>query len=224
MHSIENMLVAAHAKVIVGAPDSHTFLRHRHMSTRKLLRKAVDVIEVAIRFVLVLLVELILVKLLVIELGGRWSSRLWTGKGFVVFLHEGDRGWLHWFWIGVSTFHRGMASSHTLSLPEHIRIDIGFFLGTCVQLFFKQRFDNATARGSLATAPGEDARALNSERLVHDRASSSSELQVCDSPATGRSMGGGRHGAQGRSRGLFEEGAHALGLSQERFHDEVEIW
>jgi hypothetical protein len=117
-----------------------------------------------------------------------------------------------------------MASAHTLSLPEHIRVNIGLFLGTCVQLLLKQRLDDTAARGSLAAAPGEDSRTLNSKGLIHDRASSSGELQVCNSPATGRSVGGGRHGAKGRSRGLFEEGAHALGLSQERFHDGLEIW
>jgi hypothetical protein len=40
----------------------------------KVLGKAVDVIEVAVRFVLVLLVELVAVKRLVVELGGRLAG------------------------------------------------------------------------------------------------------------------------------------------------------
>ena len=115
---------------------------------------------------------------------------------------------------------RKTASTHTLSLPEHIRVDIGLFLGTCVQLLLKERLDDTDACGSLRAVSGEDASTLNSERLVHDRASSSGELQVRDSPATGRPVGSRGHGAKGRSRGLLEEGAHALGLSQERFHDD----
>lgn len=89
---------------------------------------------------------------------------------------------------------------------------MGFFLGSCVQLLFEQRLDDTAARGSLGAAPREDAGTLDSERLVHDRASSSGKLQVRDSPATGRPLGGGGHGAKGRRRGLFEEGTHALGL------------
>ena len=113
-----------------------------------------------------------------------------------------------------------IASRHTLGLSEHVRVDIRLFLGTCVQLLFEQRLDDSAASGGLGAAPGEDAGTLNSEGLIHNRASASSKLQVRDRAATGRSVGGGGHGAKGRCRGLFEEGTHALGLSQERLHGE----
>ena len=107
-----------------------------------------------------------------------------------------------------------------MNLPEHVRVNIRFFLGTCVQLLFEQRLDDSAAGGGLGAAPGEDAGTLNSEGLVHDGASTSSKLQIRDSATTGRSVGGGGHGAKSRCRGLFEEGTHALGLPQERLHGE----
>lgn len=103
MHSIEDMLVTAHAEIIIGAPDSDKLLGHRHVGTRKLLRKTIDVVEVAIRFVLVLLVKFCFVEILVVKLGGCWWGRLWPGEGGVMLLHEGNSGWWWWFWFDVKT-------------------------------------------------------------------------------------------------------------------------
>jgi hypothetical protein len=122
-----------------------------------------------------------------------------------------------------STVHRKLTIRHTLPLPEQVRVDIGLFLRTCVQLLFEQGLDYTAARGSLGAATREDAGALNSERLVHDGASSSGELQVRNGPATGGPLDGGGHGAKGRSRGLLQERAHALGLAQKRLHGEVQL-
>jgi hypothetical protein len=120
-----------------------------------------------------------------------------------------------------STVHRYLAIRHTLTLPKHVRVDIGLFLRTCVQLLLEQGLDDTAARGSLGAASGEDASALNSKRLVHDGASASRELQVRNGPATGGPLDGGGHGAKGRSRGLLQERAHALGLAQKRLHGET---
>lgn len=101
MHSVEDMLISAHAEIVIRAPDSDKLLGHRHVGTRKLLRKSVDVVEVAIRFVLVLLVKFVLVELLIVKLGGCWWGRLWAGECGVMLLHKRTSGWRWWFWIVV---------------------------------------------------------------------------------------------------------------------------
>jgi hypothetical protein len=69
MHSLQNLGVSAHAEIVVGTPDGDFLVLVVLVSAGKLLGKAVDVVEVAVGFVLVLLVQLGLVESLVIELG-----------------------------------------------------------------------------------------------------------------------------------------------------------
>lgn len=75
VHRLEYVWVASHAEVVVGAPDSHLVLRGLLVGTRKFLGQSVDVVEVAIRLVLVLLVQLIVVKAFVVERRGSWGGR-----------------------------------------------------------------------------------------------------------------------------------------------------
>lgn len=88
-----------------------------------------------------------------------------------------------------------------------------------MQFLFEQRLDNTSPGSQFAIAAMRaNASALNSQGLVHDRASSSNELQVGNGAATRRLVGGGREGAQSCGRGLLQEGTDALGLAKESLH------
>lgn len=69
VHGLQDLRVAAHAQVIIGAPDRDSFRLVGHMRAGKLLCKTVDVIEVAVGLVFVLLIEFLIVEFLVIEFG-----------------------------------------------------------------------------------------------------------------------------------------------------------
>jgi hypothetical protein len=75
MHLLQNMLVTTHSQVVIGAPYDDFVLFVGHMSSRKLLSQAIDVVKVAVRLVLVLLIKFRLVESLIIEFGWRW--RIW---------------------------------------------------------------------------------------------------------------------------------------------------
>lgn len=85
VHGIQNLLVASHAEVVIGAPDSHTLFGRRSVGTRELLGETVDVVEIAVRLVLVLLLKLRIVKALVIvrlvgrRIGGTAEGGLGSG-------------------------------------------------------------------------------------------------------------------------------------------------
>ncbi len=79
VHGLQDLRVSAHAKIVVGAPDSNSLILVGHVSARKLFGKTINVVEVAVGLVSVLLVELSSVESLVVELGGfvlGWTSRL----------------------------------------------------------------------------------------------------------------------------------------------------
>ena len=75
MHGLQDMPISAHPEVIVGAPDRDSLLLCRHMSTRKFFGKAIDVVEVPVRLVLVLLVEFVVVEMFVVKTWGSWRIR-----------------------------------------------------------------------------------------------------------------------------------------------------
>jgi len=82
-----------------------------------------------------------------------------------------------------------------------------------VQFLVEQRLDNPSARGGLDIAAARvETSALNSQSLVHDRASSRNELQVGNGAATGGLVGGGGQGAESGGRGFLQEGTDALGV------------
>lgn len=70
VHRLQDLGISSHAKIIIGAPDRDSLVLVRHVRLREFLRKAIDVVEVAVRLILMLLVQLGIVKLLVIELDG----------------------------------------------------------------------------------------------------------------------------------------------------------
>ena len=61
---------------------------------------------------------------------------------------------------------------------------------------------------------------LDSQRLAHDGATTSENLEVGDGAAagTGAGTGGRRERTEGRGRGAFEERAHCPGLLEEGLH------
>lgn len=69
VHLLQDLGVAAHAEVVVSAPNGDTLLLVGHVGAGKLLGQAVDVVEVAVGLVLVLLIELRGIKGVVVELG-----------------------------------------------------------------------------------------------------------------------------------------------------------
>lgn len=95
------MFVPTHAKVVVGAPDGDALLWDRHMRTRELFRQSIDVIEVAVRFVLVLLVQLIVIETIIVEARSRWGTGLETSVS-VGLIDEGLRLLRRWSFRNVS--------------------------------------------------------------------------------------------------------------------------
>jgi hypothetical protein len=85
MHGVEDMLVATHAEIVIGAPHRHSFILLCHVSAGEFLGETIDIIEIAVGFVLVLFVQLVLVKLFIIESRSVWGGRLWptVGRGFL---------------------------------------------------------------------------------------------------------------------------------------------
>ena len=51
VHGVQDVSVATHAEVVIGAPDCDSFVLLRHVGTREFLGQAVDVVEVAVGFV-----------------------------------------------------------------------------------------------------------------------------------------------------------------------------
>ena len=79
MHASEHLGVTAHAEIVIGTPHGHPLLLRGHVRTRKLLGKPVDVVEIAIGFVLTLLVKLRGVESFIIKAGGLRGG--WGGGG-----------------------------------------------------------------------------------------------------------------------------------------------
>ena len=67
VHTLQDLRVASHSQIIVGAPDSDFLILAGHMSFWEFLGETIDVVEVAVGFIFVLLVQLIIVELLIVE-------------------------------------------------------------------------------------------------------------------------------------------------------------
>ena len=76
MHGFQDVFVATHAQIVIGAPHRDSLVFGGRVGTREFFGKAIDVVEVAVGFVLMLFVELAGVKRRVIEFGNRWRGRL----------------------------------------------------------------------------------------------------------------------------------------------------
>ena len=111
-------------------------------------------------------------------------------------------------------------SSNTwLGGTKHVGINAGLLVGRSMQFLLEERLDHTSAGGQLAIAAvSANTSALDSQGLVHDRASSSNELQVGNGAATRGLVGGGGERAQSCWRGLLQEGTDALGLAKESLH------
>jgi hypothetical protein len=90
VHGLQDVFVPTHTKVVIGAPDGDALLWDGHMRTRELFRKPIDVIEVAVGFVLVLLGQLTVVETIIVEARSRWGTGLCTSVS-VGLLDEGLR-------------------------------------------------------------------------------------------------------------------------------------
>ena len=78
-----------------------------------------------------------------------------------------------------------------LSVTKDVGLNAGLFVRSSVQLLLEQSFDSTTRSGGFRKSAMRNAGALDSQSLVHNRASSSNELQVRDGTATGRVVGSG---------------------------------
>ena len=67
VHGLQDLRIASHSQIIVGTPNRDPLFLAGHMCSRKFLGEAIDVVEVAVGFIFVLLVQLMIVELLVIE-------------------------------------------------------------------------------------------------------------------------------------------------------------
>ena len=81
LHRFEHNGVVSHSKVVIGAPDLHLVLGVRGMSYREFVCKPVDVVEVTVRLVVVLLLQLIGIKLFVVEFARVGGALLQVGRG-----------------------------------------------------------------------------------------------------------------------------------------------
>ena len=85
VHGLQDLAVASHAKVVIGAPDGHALLGGGSVGAGKFLGQTVDVVEVAVRLVLVLLLQFAIVKGVVVKSGGGgcgiWVLRADCGLG-----------------------------------------------------------------------------------------------------------------------------------------------
>lgn len=77
MHRLKHFWVTAHSEVVIGTPDSDSFIFGGHMSPGEFLGEAIDVVEIAVGFILVLLIQLVVVEAFVVEIGDRRSG--WFG-------------------------------------------------------------------------------------------------------------------------------------------------
>jgi hypothetical protein len=75
VHGLQHLRVAPHAEIVVGAPNGHLLLLGSHVSARKFLSEAINVVEVAVRFILVLLVKFIVIKAFVVKVRSLWGRR-----------------------------------------------------------------------------------------------------------------------------------------------------
>jgi hypothetical protein len=102
---------------------------------------------------------------------------------------------------------------------QHVGVNAGLLLGGSMQLLLEERLDGAgTSSGDFAIVAGMNTSALDGQSLVHDRASPGNVLEVGNGTATWRLLGSGRQSSEGCGRRLFEEGTHALGLTEECLH------
>lgn len=67
MHGLQNLWVASHSEVVVGAPNSDSLIHLRHVRARELLRESINVVEVPVGLVLVLLLQLGIVEAFIVE-------------------------------------------------------------------------------------------------------------------------------------------------------------
>jgi hypothetical protein len=94
MHGLDHLGIAAHTKVVIGAPHSHTLVGVLGVGFGEFLGQTVDVVEVAVRLVLVLLVELGLVEALVVKFGSDGGGGLSSAdNGGDLALVVGVLGW-----------------------------------------------------------------------------------------------------------------------------------
>lgn len=93
VHSLKDLGIATHSQVVVGAPHGHTLIHGPGMGAREFLGQPVDVVEVAVGFVLVLLLQLGIVEALVIERRTTRGRRVGAGDcGFLLLSGVGPSG------------------------------------------------------------------------------------------------------------------------------------
>jgi len=243
VHGLQHLRIAAHAEIVVGAPHRHTLLRRGRVGAGELLRKTVDVVEVAVRLVLVLLLQLAAVEAFVVEAGGRGGMGAGTREGFRALGRRVLHGVLDLGEAGVDYIRSSSAvgcdvessmaarGKHTVGVHLLIRpgVDAGALgAGGVVSPLAVRLLEGAHGAhaghagrgGGEALGTGETG-ALDGQGLAHDGAAAGDELEVGDGAAAGAGAGGRREGAQCRGRGALEERAHGPGLAEERLHGDA---
>lgn len=211
------------------------------MSTGELLGKPVYVVEVAVRLVLVLLIQLVVIKAIIVELGGRRCRRCSSTSRLACsrFLCRG-REWDYpksvsdvFFTMLFRTvlFGKPMREDRTLLGAQIFNID-------CLGFFGRRGVKSGTVHAGVVS-PGTTESAgertvsntstLDSQGLAHDRAASSKHLQIGHAACAWRNMvlgGGRRERAERGGRGLGQEWTHGARLAQNGLHggERVGLW
>lgn len=100
LHGFEDNRVVSHAEVIVGAPNLDLILDILGVGKWEFVRKPINIVEVAVRLVLVLLLELCCEKMVVVEdafvrlwrVNGYWSSSNMEGTAGCLDMNSSRSG------------------------------------------------------------------------------------------------------------------------------------
>ena len=226
MHRLQHLPVTAHAQVVVGAPHRHFLLWRRHVRAGEFLCQPIDVVEVAVRLIAVLLIQLALIERFIVELARR-RGRLRPRARKRHAAGSSDRPRMR-----RGCLQRGRLGACLLLLVRGRRVHARRIAGGCVQgaargsLPLLARGGQTLGRPDLGSGGGREALrgevagALHGQRLAHDGAAASNDLEVGNGASAGAAAGPGRgrQRAQRCGRRVLEERAHGPGLIEQGFH------
>jgi len=152
------------------------------VGTRKFCCETVDVVKVAVRLVLVLLVKFVVVELLVVELGSlgwrRWTSGMFLMNG-LSGMADGlrERSCMD-NQCSVSCMRAFLQSVHTRLMAQHLDIHSSSLLVGCSMNLVTRNLavvGTSTAE-STSQIDAAQSRTLNSDSLAHNRTAAAQDL------------------------------------------------
>lgn len=191
------------------------------MGLREFLSEAVDVVEIAVGFVFVFLVQFRVVEAFIIILGDFWSRgpRAW-GDNFLCDMRLGLLDMMERYCssrqsIGTSKSRRAQCT--TRLVPQHFRCHRRLVRPGSVDLCLATVC--ADSAKDAAERIGTRLCSLDFHGLTHDRAAAGEDLKIGHGSSTWRNMASGSgEGTKSGRRSLVEEGTHGTRLPEESLH------